>query len=80
MVILCYENFVELNKKHEYISYISKVYKSHIFCTSNSLYGIIIIQQIDGVIVIYTQLIFGSLDNCLCNNTRDNIIEFPIKK
>ena len=80
MVILCYENFVELNKKHEYISYISKVYKSHIFCTSNSLYDIIIIQQIDGVIVIYTQLTFGNVDNCLCNNTRDNIIEFPIKK
>ena len=80
MVILCYENFVELNKKHEYISYISKVYKNHIFCACKFLYTIINVQQIDGVIVIYTQLTFGSLDNCLCNNTRDNIIEFPIKK
>ena len=32
------------------------------------------------MIVIYTQLTFGNVDNCLCNNTRDNIIEFPIKK
>lgn len=80
MVILCYANFVELNKKYEYIYYISKVCKYHIFCTSNSLYGIIIIQQTDGFIVIYTQLTFGDLDNHLCNNTRDNIIKFPTEK